>query len=272
EQMQQVGMDTKYVKVMPGSSTLFSVCFQYPDKTGGNITTSNSASALVTANDIDEYFTGATTVGKEIVLSVPEVPLTARIRLLEQGRKRNSLNVASLLSGEVTAFREQGGFALTDILSVNIDEAEKISGVAVTDTSKATVIEQCVQVLRGENPSIAVLITDGADGVYAFSRDTSFYQPAYRVTAVSTAGAGDAFLAGTICGLCCGLPLYGNAEERDLPDAIALGSLLAAFSVTSPDTIHLGVNAANLKLFSEQMSAGKWFAPLFRNACASQEI
>ncbi|MBX2924625.1 MAG: hypothetical protein KF746_20655 [Chitinophagaceae bacterium] len=266
EQMRSTGMDMAGVKVIPGYSTLFSVCFQYPDKTGGNITTGNSASSLMTAGDIDEYFSGADHSGKEIVLSVPEVPLDARIRLLEHGRKRKSLNIASLLSGEVAAFREQGGFALTDILSINIDEAESISNLSVTNVSKTEVIEQCVQVLYSENPSISVLVTDGPGGVYAFTGNDIFHQPAYRVDAISTAGAGDAFLSGTICGLCCGLSLHADPE----PDAISLGNLLAAYAVTSPDTIHPSANANVLRSFSESTDTGKRFAALFRqvNECS----
>ena len=43
EQMRDTGIDTSHVRAIPATPTLFSVCFQYPDGTGGNITTSNSA-------------------------------------------------------------------------------------------------------------------------------------------------------------------------------------------------------------------------------------
>src|SRR6476661_6065539 len=38
------GMIIDHIKISPDHSTLFSVCFQYPDHSGGNITTSESAS------------------------------------------------------------------------------------------------------------------------------------------------------------------------------------------------------------------------------------
>jgi sugar/nucleoside kinase (ribokinase family) len=54
---------------------------------------------------------------------------------------------------------------------------------------------------------------------------------------VSTAGAGDAHLAGLISGLVAGLKL---------PEAQQLGALVAAGSVTSPHTIHKTLDRAAL--------------------------
>ena len=42
--MKESGMDTRYVITTAEAPTLFSMCFLYPDRTGGNITTSRSAS------------------------------------------------------------------------------------------------------------------------------------------------------------------------------------------------------------------------------------
>ena len=55
------------------------------------------------------------------------------------------------------------------------------------------------------------------------------FLPAFPTRMVSTAGAGDAFLAGVITGLVADLSLT-QAQE--------LGSLVAALSVTSPHTIN----------------------------------
>ena len=53
EQMRDTGIDTSHVRAIPATPTLFSVCFQYPDGTGGNITTSNSAAGALCKSDID---------------------------------------------------------------------------------------------------------------------------------------------------------------------------------------------------------------------------
>src|ERR1700686_2614957 len=53
EQMTGVGIDASHVRAIPAAPTLFSICFQYPDGTGGNITTSNSAASVLSKSDID---------------------------------------------------------------------------------------------------------------------------------------------------------------------------------------------------------------------------
>ena len=41
--MGEAGLDMRYVRLCPGEQTLFSFCFIYPDGSGGNLTTDNSA-------------------------------------------------------------------------------------------------------------------------------------------------------------------------------------------------------------------------------------
>jgi sugar/nucleoside kinase (ribokinase family) len=74
--------------------------------------------------------------------------------------------------------------------------------------------------------------------------------------AISTAGAGDALLAGTIAGLIAGMPLKSNnyddpGGERSIGSAIDLGLALAAFSVTSRHTIHSEATLDRLLRFAE---------------------
>ena len=53
QEMAAVGMDTRYVDMLQDRPTLLSVCFQYPDGSGGNITTSESAASALTHGDVD---------------------------------------------------------------------------------------------------------------------------------------------------------------------------------------------------------------------------
>ena len=236
EKIKTAGMNSAAVTIAPNAATLFSVCFQYPDRTGGNITSENSASNEVSPEDITAFFeTTQPQKNKEIILAVPEVPLPTRIRLLEYGRQRGSLNVSSVLSSEIDSFKEQKGFHLTDILFVNIDEAEHIANARID------IANNCITVLKDLNPSIAVIITDGANGSYCCTGNNLIHTPAICIDAVSTAGAGDAFLAGTLTGLCCGLTL---------DQAVNIGTLLAAYSVTAADTIHPNANAETLYDFA----------------------
>lgn len=246
QQMSAVGMDTRHVMVVDGVRTLFSVCFEYPDKSGGNITTDNSASGLVTAEDIDLYFSGCAATGNEITLAVPEVPVDARLRMLEWGRQRNALTIASVLPGEVREFAGAGGFSNTDILSINIDEAKSIASDHQVTTA-SDIVNSCIDQLLRYNSAMSVLVTDGAKGVHCFTEGRLTHYAVLPVNVVSTAGAGDAFLAGTICGLCCGLSL--NTSPQTLT-AVEVGVLVAALSVTSADTINESINAGTLREFA----------------------
>src|SRR5579884_3327064 len=78
-EMNGAGVDTSHVTIVAGAPTLFSVCFQYPEGTGGNITTNNSAAAQLSHPDLDaaaDIF--GTPSRRTIALAVPEVPLEIR--------------------------------------------------------------------------------------------------------------------------------------------------------------------------------------------------
>jgi sugar/nucleoside kinase (ribokinase family) len=270
-QMQGVGMNTGSVIAVENYPTLFSVCFQYPDYSGGNITTEESASSDVSAVDISEFFKHNEFVGKRgIILAAPEVPIPTRIKLLEQGRQRDCFNVGSILSSEVDDFRQQNGFELLDLLSLNIDEGRSIAAIHDEGVPTNTIINSCISVLMSINPAISVLITDGANGSYCYFNNSFVFAPVFKVPVASTAGAGDAYLAGTIAGICCGLPLYKSIDipsfpESPLESAMELGALLASLSVSSHDSIHPGANACSLYKFAEENSIamGKDFLKLF---------
>jgi len=46
-----------------------------------------------------------------------------------------------------------------------------------------------------------IVVTHGAGGSTLYTRDQSFHAPGFKVTAVDTTGAGDAFVAGLLCGI-----------------------------------------------------------------------
>ncbi|HHT64784.1 MAG: carbohydrate kinase family protein [Caldicoprobacterales bacterium] len=250
QEMKAVGIDTSGVSVIQGKPTLFSVCFQYPDKSGGNITTSNSAAELVSEEDIDAFCAGMPVNGaNEMILSVPEVPLAPRIRILEQGRKRGSFNIASFLSGEAAGFVAEGRIKLVDLLAINIDEAAAITGGA-KGLASAEIALRCARQLMEDNPKIMLIVTCGAEGSYTWHQGRLEYSPTFAKPedVVSTAGAGDAFLGGVIAGLLCGLPLTKGISDdtfgkTPLGSAVELGTLVSNLKVTSPDTIYHELDA-----------------------------
>jgi hypothetical protein len=52
--MKNTGMNTKYVSIINNTPTLHSVCFLYPDHSGGNITENHSASSKVVSRHVSK--------------------------------------------------------------------------------------------------------------------------------------------------------------------------------------------------------------------------
>lgn len=235
EEMTQVGINVDHVKISEEFPTLFSVCYQYPDRDGGNITTSGSASNNVSYSDIDHFFSAARVdASSEIILAVPEVPLATRIKLLAYGRARKSLNVSAVSSSEIEIFINAKGVELTDLLFINIHEA------AAFANQSADLINKAIENIVSLNSTITVFITEGAHGVHCYAGGKTEFIPAVNVEVKSTAGAGDAFMAGTICGIACGL---------SVTEAAHVGTIVAAMSVTSQDTINHSINARSIAEF-----------------------
>lgn len=97
-------------------------------------------------------------------------------------------------------------------------EAEEMTGVAVTDLESANRAAKIFFEKGVEN----VLITLGSRGVYINTGDRAEIVPAFRVKAVDTTGAGDAFNGGLLAAL---------AEGKDIWEAARFASGLAALSV-----------------------------------------
>jgi ribokinase len=244
--MEDAGLAMGYVKYSPGDQTLFSFCFIYPDGSGGNLTTDDSACAKVDAPFVSKAEPEfARFEGRGIALAAPEVPLEAREKLLQLGTEYRFFRAASFVAEEIRSAAETGMLRHIDLLSINVDEAAAVAGLSsqVESGSAPTleIVEAAVQVLRGINPAISISITAGKAGSWSWDGETLVHVPAFPTEVVSTAGAGDAHLAGIIAGVVADLPI-SQAQE--------LGTLTAALSVTSSHTINKEVDRKSLQAFA----------------------
>jgi sugar/nucleoside kinase (ribokinase family) len=239
--MELAGMDVRFVDVLPGRPTLLSVCFQYPDGSGGNVTTVDSAASLLSERDVDhvERWLSPTT----IALAAAEVPLPVRRHLLRRATERGALRVASLTTAEIEEARETGFLSLVDLLSVNEDEAAALVGAPFPAGAPEPFLQRFSSALPALRAGVRLVVTAGARGAFAFDGTGWTHVPALSVAVVSTAGAGDALLGGILTGLAAGLPFApagsrrASLAGRPLSSALELGALVAAFKVTSPHTI-----------------------------------
>lgn len=264
-QMQQAGMDVRFVQPMAGRSTLFSVCWLYPDGEGGNVTTDDSACAELTASDVSAAMEG---IGRQlgsleggIVLAAPEVPLDVRLALLEQGRRCGAFNVAAITTAEVTQALAGGLAGLTDLLSVNQDEAAALAGMSAGEPLEK-IVAAAGDRLGRENPAIRLCVTAGGDGAFGWEGGRIEHTPAPKVTVANTAGAGDATLAGLIVGLAAGLPfilpdrpMRESLSDQPLATCLDLSALLSGLSVESEDTINFQADAAAIAGLAHRLDA-----------------
>jgi sugar/nucleoside kinase (ribokinase family) len=244
DEMRQAGMDVSQVRRATDRPTLLSVCFQYPDGTGGNITTSNSAAGVLAPADVEAVGDELQRAGpRAIALAAPEVPLEARARLLELATQCGAFRAAAFASAELADAQRLEMFEHIDLLAINEDEAAAIAGEAFDAAKPQLMLDAMTRRLRERQPGMRIIVSAGAAGAFAIDGDQQEFCPSLKVEVASTAGAGDALLGGTLAGLCMGLgltqqrPLRRTLAEAPLATALDLGVLLAALSVTSPHTI-----------------------------------
>ena len=251
EEMRDAGLELQHVQCAPGEQTLFSFCIVYPDGSGGNLTTDDSACARVDAPFVAQAEPEfARFEGRGIALAAPEVPLSARDKLLQVGTQYKFLRVASFVAEEMGSAIDMGMLERTDLLAINLNEAAAASATSSNGTPSLStpleVVKMAVERLRDINPALLISITGGKKGSWTWDGASLVHVPAFPAEVVSTAGAGDAHLAAILAGLAAGLAL-SEAHE--------LGALTAALSVTSPHTINKEVDRKSLQAFAAVIQA-----------------
>ena len=244
DQMEEAGINVDHVRCLADERTLYSFCFVYPDGTGGNLTTSDSAAAQVDAATVAEAEEAFERFGdRGMALAVPEVPLPAREKVLELGTRHGCLRAAAFTSEEMPGAVESGLLRQVDLLAINLDEA---AAVAPGARSAPDIVNAAVKTLADIQPNMRISVTAGSRGSWAWDGSLLSHAPALEADVRSSAGAGDAHFAGILVGLAAGLALR-EAQE--------LGALVAALSVTSPHTIHKGIGRDSLRRFVVQSQA-----------------
>jgi len=253
QEMAEAGMDLRFVHSVPDLPTLMSVCFHYPDGAGGNLTTTHSAAAALTTEDINLVEPLLRTAGRRaIALAAPEVPLPRRQHLLQLAQRCGAMRVLVITSAEADQAKTMDIFALADLLAVNEDEAVAIAGRPFDDGQTDAFLAALGESLGVQSREMSIIFTAGPRGAWTFANGQWSHRPAIKAKVASTAGAGDALLGGVIAGLAGGLPLapkssdFTDAAERPLTGAADLGALLASFAITSPHTIHPDVSGQSL--------------------------
>jgi ribokinase len=245
EMMKNAGMDMEFVARLNDTPTLHSICFLYPDHSGGNITESRSASSKITAGMIYQV-EKILKQFKTIVVAAPEVPLERRIDLINLGFKNHGFILASFVAEEMETVMKEDLLGKLNVLSVNLDEAAEMAGIPA-DAKPAEIIKGCIKSASAINPNLVLCITCGQQGIYGYKEGETEFLPVLEVDVRNTAGAGDAFLSGIILGIILRFPFLGKGQKT----CLKLARLISAMSVTSKDTINFEMNLKNLQLFQK---------------------
>jgi sugar/nucleoside kinase (ribokinase family) len=171
--------------------------------------------------------------------------------LLSLAKKEGAFCVASFLGDEAEEFAQGGGIQNTDLLVINEDEAAAFLGRTKDDPQR--LVSECYQKVKEQNQGALLAVTFGPGGSYLCENNQLVHLPAMPVQVVATGGAGDAFVAGTVCGLVLGLPFLPGSG----PSATQLGASLAAESITKLDTIADSIDRAFVMEVLNKMTAGE---------------
>jgi len=229
-EMREAGIKLDFVEEVAGGITMRSVCIQYPDFHVCNLTASNSV-----AEDVDAVYVQKSLErlrkavnSRAVMVAAPEAPLDARIELLEYGKRNSAFCVTSVLCDEAKDFLDRNGLALCDLLVINETEARAFLDEDL-EFEELVHAFACLPEMGGRRAAI----TFGERGSFTVENGEAVYTPAFAAKAASTAGAGDAFTAGLICGLHFGLPFHSARKE-----VFSAASLAAAFAAKSVECIH----------------------------------
>jgi len=271
-EMSAAGMETRFVRTHPALRTPFSVCFMYPDGSGGNITSSNSAAAALSVDDLRAALPYMKSAGaRGVALCAPEVPMSLRRDFLKLASDCGNYRVCSFVLGEIEEARKMGLISLADLLSLNQEEASALLGEVPGHILDGPELAERAAALTVARPPLRVIISAGRKGAYGFEGGRSQFCPAPVLEPISTAGAGDALLAGVLSALAAGIPfiipnaLGDSFSGRTLRSALDFGVMNGSFSVTSPHTIHPDAAVESLLTFAK--SHGAFIDESIRSAC-----
>lgn len=230
------GMSQEYIYTQEGGETGSSIIEINTATAENRIIVLKGANDTITKEEVDraeEEFKTCDIALTQLESSADSI--AESIRLARKYGKTVVMNPAPAGKIDKSLFKD------IDYITPNETEAEYFTGIRVTDEKTAEQAADCLLAKGVHN----VIITLGKAGVYAKTTEFKGIVPSFRVNAVDTTGAGDAFNGG----FCVAL-----AEGKSVKDAILFGSALAAVSVTRPGTSPAMPNREEI----EKMLRGEW--------------
>lgn len=215
------GTDCTWLKTVPGSS---GTAFIQVDQNGQNsivlVGGANRANTPEYCDQVLSHFRES-----DLLLlqnEINEIPY-----LVEQAYQKGIpivLNPSPMNDGVLAC-----DLSKISLFIMNEDEGCRITG----QTEPEAILEK----MHARFPSAQVVLTLGAQGsLYSF-QGKRIHQPAYRVTAVDTTGAGDTFTGYLLAGMARGEDMTQCMKEAAMASAIAVTRQGAASSIPTRDEV-----------------------------------
>jgi ribokinase len=216
------GIDVSHARVVPGMSSGVALIFVADD--GENmIGVASGANLALAPEDVDRLPDSLFREG-DVLLAGLEIPVGTAQRALERGAAARMLTILNPAPvPNLTESEAMGLLAAARVITPNRAEALALAGLTA-DADADPDWERCTDRLLAMGAG-AVVMTLGSSGCRVAEGGRLWPIPAYRVEAVDTVGAGDAFTGALAVAL---------AEGRPLLDAAAWASAAAALAVTKP--------------------------------------
>jgi ribokinase len=213
DNLRVAGADDTYITTEDSAATGIAI-IEVEDSGQNTIVVAPGANAHVTRADVDAA--RSIIAASRAVIAQLEIPLDTVEYALNAARTARVLTIlnpapAQPLSAEL--------LSRVDLLVPNETEAAQLTGIEVKDDASA---EQAARQLH-ERGARAVVITLGARGAFALNEHGGRRVPPFRVTAVDTTAAGDAFV---------GALATAYAAQPDLDAALRAASAAGALAAT----------------------------------------
>jgi len=212
ENLRAAGADDTFVGTEEGAATGIAI-IEVDDGGQNTIVVAPGANAHVTHADIDAA--RSIIASSQAVIAQLEIPLDTVQYALSTARAANVLTILNPAPAQPLPTEL---LSLVDLLVPNETEAAQLTGIEVNDDAG---IEQAARQLC-ERGARTVVITLGARGALALSEGKAWRIPPFKVKAIDTTAAGDAFVGA----LATAYAIHGNLDAA-LREASAAGALAA---------------------------------------------
>ncbi|WP_440059435.1 ribokinase [Thermogladius sp. 4427co] len=209
-------VDTRYVSFTDETETGVALIF-VSDETGENmIAVDPGADYKLTIRDVDNAFHAIE--DSRIFLTQLEIP----VDIVEYSIRRASPVVEYVILNPAPARSiSEEVLKFVDIITPNRTEAFMLTGIRVESVNDAV---RAGRELVRKGVDVAV-ITMGSQGSVLVEKDYALFFPSFKVSAVDTTGAGDAFNAGLA---------YGLSKGYSIIESVKIANAVAAIKTTKP--------------------------------------